>query len=149
MTDIHIEEFYRDIGLTLSKLYATFPRRVIFYVEDICGEDKPDEFGIHSERYLNGLSALTWLKDNHYIHFDALVKQEAIDQVVLTQKSFLILTSQSSAALEEDIDTSQLPPFMAQKAITNINLLRQALKSRSTITISHIVHHIMEQCHAY
>lgn len=145
INDIHIEEFYRDIGLALSKLYASFPRRVVFYVEDVCGEDVPDEYGIHSERYLNCLSALIWLKDQGYIHFDALIKQEAIDQAVLTEKSFLILTSQASIDMDEDKQVAELPPYMAQKAISNISLLRKALKSQSAINISKIVFHIMEQ----
>ncbi len=148
MSDIHIEEFYHDIGLILSRLYSSFPRRTILYVEDISGEDIADEYGIHSERYLNCLSAMVWLKDHNYINFDSLVKQEAADQVVLTEKSFLILTSQASISLEDKPIKEDLPPYMAQQAIRNINILRQALKSKSSIQISQIVFHIMEQANS-
>lgn len=149
MNDIHIEEFYHDIGLILSKLYSSFPRRVTLYVEDICGPDTPDEYGLHSDRHLSCLGAMTWLKDQGYIDFYSLVKQEAIDQAVLTQKSFIILNNQASISTEEEIDCSNLPPYLAQKTISNINLLRRALLSQSPIRIGNIVFHIMEQSRAY
>lgn len=149
MNDIHIEEFYHDIGLILSKLYSSFPRRVTLYVEDICGPDTPDEFGLHSDRYLSCLGAMTWLKDQGYIDFYSLVKQDAIDQAVLTQKSFIILNNQASISVDENIDYTDLPPYLAQKTISNINLLRRALVSKSAIRISSIVFHIMEQTRAY
>lgn len=149
MNDIHIEEFYHDIGLILSKLYSSFPRRVVLYVEDICGPDIPDEFGLHTDRYLSCLGAMAWLKDEGYIDFTSLVKQEAIDQAVLTQKSFLILTSQASISTGEETENPDLPPYLAQKNISNINLLRRALLSQSAIKISNIVFHIMEQSRSY
>jgi hypothetical protein len=145
MGDIHIEEFYHDIGLILSRLYASFPRRTIIYVEDIAGEDTPDEYGLHSQRHMSCLGAMAWLKDQKYIDFESLIKQEAIDQAVLTEKSFLILTSQATISLGNEPDIGDMPPYLAQQAISNINLLRNALKSRSAIQISQMVFHIMEQ----
>lgn len=149
MSNIHIEEFYHDIGLILSRLYASFPRRMILYVEDISGADIPDEYGLHSERYMSCLSAMIWLKDQKYIDFECTVKQEAVDQTVLTEKSFLILTNQATISIGEEPDLENLPPYVAQNAITNISLLRRALISRSSIKISQIVLHIMEQSRAY
>lgn len=144
MTDIHIDEFYRDIGLILSRLYASFPQRCTMYVEDICGSDTPDEFGLHSDRFLGCFGAMVWLQDQGYILFDSTIRQEAIDQAVLTEKSFLTLSSQASIAPIEDIDAEALPASVAERAITNINLLRQALKSRSSAQVARIVFHIME-----
>ena len=149
MSDIHIEEFYHDIGLILSRLYASFPRRIILYAEDICGEDTPDEYGLHSQRYMSCLSAMVWLKDQNYIDFECLVKQEAIDQAVLTEKSFMILTNQATISLGDEPDIEELPPYVAQKAITNVSVLRRALQSQSSIKISQIVFHIMEQSRSY
>lgn len=147
MNDIHIEEFYHDIGLILSKLYSVFPRKSNLYVADICGEDHMDEFGLHSDRFLSAFSAMIWLKEQGYIRFDAVVKQESIDQAVLSEKSFLVLSTQASIdakdLIPEDIGT--LPPYIAQKSISNIAVLQKALKSRSAITINQIVFHILEQ----
>lgn len=145
MGDIHIEEFYHDIGLILSRLYASFPRRTIIYVEDISGEDTPDEYGLHSQRHMSCLSAMVWLKHEGYVDFESTIKQEAIDQAVLTEKSFLILNGQANISIGEESNSSDLPPYLAQQAISNINLLRRALKSRAAIPISQIVFHIMEQ----
>ena len=150
MSDIHIEEFYHDIGLILSRLHASFPRRTTLYVEDISGEDTPDEYGLHSERYMSCLSAMSWLNDQGYIDFESMVKQEAIDQVVLTEKSFWILANQATINMGDDTpELENLPPYIAQKSITNVSLLRRALKSKSSIKISQIVFHIMEQSRAY
>ncbi len=148
MGDIHIEEFYHDIGLILSRLYASFPRRTTLYVVDISGEDNADEFGLHSERYLSCFSAMVWLQDQGYINFHSTIKQDAVDQAVLTQKSFLILSNQASIIIGDEPDLENVTPYIAQKAITNVNVLRRALKSQSAIKISKIVFHIMEQSRA-
>jgi hypothetical protein len=149
MGDIHIEEFYHDIGLILSRLYASFPRRTTIYVVDISGEDDADEYGMHSERYLSCFSAMVWLKDQGYIDFYSTIKQDAVDQAVLTQKSFLILSNQASIIIGDEPDLENLAPYIAQKAITNVNVLRRALKSQSAIKIGKIVFHIMEQSRAF
>lgn len=148
MSDIHIEEFYHDIGLILSRLYASFPRPSTIYVEDIAGVDIPDEYGIHSDRFFSCFSAMLWLQKQRYLHFESTIRQEAIDQAVLTEKSFLVLSSQSSIAIEDTPDITDMPPYAARNAITHISLLRQALKSQSSIQISEIVFHIMEQSHS-
>ena len=57
-SDIHIEEFYSDVGKVLLQLYNCFPRSNSVYVEDIAGQDQPDEFGLHSERHLGCFSAM-------------------------------------------------------------------------------------------
>lgn len=150
MSDIHIEEFYHDIGFIFARLYAAFPRRSNIYVEDIAGADQADEFGLHSERFLSGFSALIWLKEQGYIDFESTVKQEAVDQAWLTEKSFLTLSSQANVAidgLQENIEN--LPPYPQQKAITNIAMLRNALKSGSAIHTGQIVFHILEQSGQY
>jgi hypothetical protein len=149
MSDIHIEEFYHDMGLILSRLYASFPRRTTLYVIDISGDDDPDEYGLHSDRYMSCFSAMVWLKDQGYIDFYDVIKQDAVDQVVLTQKSFLLLSNQASVVIGQEPDLASLPPYIAQKSITNIAMLRRALKSQSSIEISKIVSHLMEQSKAF
>lgn len=145
MADIHIDEFYFDIGLSLSKLYSSFPNRCTLYVEDISGPDSPDEFGLHSQRFLSCFSALLWLRDQGYILFESTIRQEAIDQAVLSEKSFLILSSQANISPVDGIDLEGLPPSVAERTITNINMLRRALLNSSSQDIARVVFHIMEQ----
>lgn len=149
MADIHIDEFYFDIGLALSKLYASFPNRCTMYVEDISGADAPDEFGLHSDRFLSCFSALLWLRDQGYILFDSTIRQEAIDQAVLSEKSFLILSGQANISPVDGIDLEGLPPSVAERTITNISMLRRALLNRSSQDIGRVVFHIMEQSRRY
>lgn len=149
MADLHIDDFYHDIGLSLARLYSTFPRRCTIYVEDIAGADTPDEFGVQSDRFLSGYSALLWLRDQGYILFESTIRQDAIDQAVLSEKSFLILSSQANISPIEGIDTDGLPASVAERAITNINLLRRALINQSSNDISRVVFHIMEQSRNY
>ena len=35
MADIHIDDFYRDCALILLRLYTSFPRKSVLYVDDI------------------------------------------------------------------------------------------------------------------
>src|SRR5690606_39886615 len=114
---LHIDDFYHDIGLTLSRLYSTFPRRCTIYVEDIAGPDTPDEFGVQSDRFLSGFSALLWLRDQGYILFDSTIRQEAIDQAVLTDKRFLILSSQASINLVDGKENEGLTASAAAAAM--------------------------------
>lgn len=149
MADLHIDDFYFDIGLTLSRLYSSFPKRSTIYVADISGPDQPDEFGLSSDRFLSGFSAMLWLRDQGYILFESTIRQEAIDQAVLTEKSFLILANQANISLNEELDIESLPNSVAERAITNINLLRRALMSQSSTDINRIVLHIMERSKRY
>lgn len=149
MSDIHILDFYKDIGLTLAQLYSSFPKRIMLYVEDISGPDEMDEYGLHSDRHVSCLSAMIWLKDQGYIDYESIVKQESIDFSTLTEKSFLLLTRQANMALpenlSEDLNLDTLPPYAVKQAITNINLLRKALKSKSSINIEAVVFNLLEQ----
>ena len=149
MGDIHIDDFYHDIGLILSRLYSAFPNRSTLFVEDISGADTPDEFGIHSDRFMSCFSAMLWLKDQGYIMIESTIRQEGVEHAVLTEKSFLILSSQASIMVDGGVDTEHLPGFVAERAITNISLLRRALQNKSSIEISRIAFHIMEQSKAY
>ena len=148
MSDIHIEDFYKDVAHTLLILYKSFPRKMILYVEDVCGADEPDEFGLHSERFLAGFSAMVWLGEQGFLRFAAPIKQEALDQVVLTQKALLLLSSQSEFNFGEAVelhDMENLPPSVMEESKSAINQLRNAVKSRSSIMISQCVEQLLKQ----
>jgi hypothetical protein len=149
MTDIHIGDFYKDVAKIFLKLYSSFPRKIILYVEDIAGADQPDEFGLHSERFLSGFSTMVWLADHGYLHFDAPIRQEALDQTVLSERGFLMLSSRSTPfdnTLDHPVDAQttsnhppSLPPSIIEDTLSNVTQLRSALRSGSSIHIQHCV----------
>lgn len=139
MSDIHIDDFYKDVARIFLRLYLTFPRKTILYVEDICGEDEPDDFGLHSDRFLSGFGAMIWLGEHDYLRYDDTLQQEAIDQAVLSEKGFILLSSQSTLDLGEDNYNDDIPPSVMEHSRSNIAQLRKAIKSGSSIMIRQCV----------
>lgn len=147
MSDIHIDDFYRDVAKILLQLYSYFPRKSTLYVEDISGSDTPDEFGLHSDRHQACFSAMIWLAESQYLQYGDTVRQEALDQVVLTHKAFTLLSSRATflpadaaAAQEEQGD---LPASVVESSRSNIAQLRKALKEGSSTTIRQVVHRLL------
>lgn len=147
MSDIHIDDFYKDVANIFLILFRSFPRKTILYVEDVCGPDEPDEFGLHSERFLSGFSAMVWLGDHGFLRYEAPIKQEALDQVVLTERGFLLLSSRSELDFGEgeEVDQQGLPPSVMEQSKTNIAQLRKAVSSKSTIMINQCVQYLLAQ----
>ncbi len=151
MTDIHIDDFYKDLGFILLRLYAKFPQKNTLFVEDISGPDEPDEFGLHSDRFMSCFSTMLWLEQEGYLTYESTIRQEAIDQAVLTHKGFMLLSSRTSMPLSErensaheEIEAKDLPASVLAQSQTNIVLLRNALNSRSSINIAKCVHHLLD-----
>ncbi len=130
MADIHIEDFYKDCARILVQLYNAFPRQIMLYVEDIAGPDEPDEYGIHSPRHQSCFAAMLWLGEEGYLRFTDSVRQEALDQATLTQRSFLLLSS--IAALPDTDPESPLPPSVAEELHTRVTVLRRTLAEGSS-----------------
>lgn len=144
MADLHIEDFYKDAAQILLRLYSVFPRRENLYVEDFCGSDTPDEFGLPSPRHLACFGALVWLGEQGYLRYNAAIRQEALDQAVLTQKSLLLLSSRSEMPwLEPAPEQQDLPPSVLAESQTHIAQLRRALDSGSSILIRQTMHHLL------
>lgn len=101
MIDVHIDDFYHDIAATLLSLFQQFPRKVSLYIEDVCGPDEVDEFGLHSQRHTSCMGAMLWLKDEGYIRFEEIVREEAIEAATLTQKAFVKLIQPRTEAFDE------------------------------------------------
>ncbi len=147
MADIHIDDFYRDCALILLRLYTSFPRKSVLYVDDISGPDTPDEFGLHSERHQSAFSAMTWLAEAGYISFSETIREEALDQAVLTQRGFLLLSSRSELELgipDEEVDDG-LPPSVMERSLTNVTQIRRALKEGSSIIIQQVMSYLLSQ----
>jgi hypothetical protein len=141
MADIHIDDFYRDVAKIFMRLYAIFPRKTALYVEDISGPDSPDEFGLHHPRFEACFSAMVWLAENGYLQFEDTIRQEALDQVVLSRKAFLILASRSDLAAPSESPAA--PPSLVEASLSNIAQLRSAVKEGSSSAIKTCVGHIL------
>jgi hypothetical protein len=142
VADLHVEEFYKDLAKIVSRLYAAFPRKSTVFVEDIIGTDVPDEFGMHSDRHLACFAAMLWLADEGYLRFEASIRQEAIDQVVLTARCFNALSAQAPGSVEDD---PTLPGSVRLEHGTTIHRLREALRAQSSALLQPIVTALMSR----
>lgn len=145
MADLHIEDFFRDVATIFVRLYAGFPRKIILYVEDISGPDEPDEFGLHHPRFQAAFSAMVWLGEHGYLNFQDTIREEALDQVVLSQKGFLLLSSRSELQTVDINNESGLPPSVLEESLTNISQLRSALQDGSSIMLRKCVLYLLSQ----
>ena len=151
MADIHIDDFYKDVGFILLSLYRSFPRKATVYVDDISGPDQPDEFGVHSERFLACFGTMVWLHEQDYINFESTVRQEAIDQATLSHKSFLLLSSRCQYGDGDQHHPVQpdLPISVQENTLTNANQLRAVLRTRSSLEIRRYVHYLLSTSMVY
>ena len=93
MSGINIDDFCKDAARALLILYRAFPRPLTLFVEDLCGPDQPDEFGMHSDRHMACFAALLWLAEEGLLRYGDTIRQEAVDQVVLTGRCFTLLAT--------------------------------------------------------
>lgn len=142
MADLHVEEFFKDLAKILSRLYAAFPRKTTVFVEDIIGADVPDEFGMHSDRHLACFAALLWLADEGYLRYEESIRQEAIDQAVLTARCFNALSAPAPGDADDD---PTLPGSVRLEHNTTIHRLRQALKAQSSALLQPVVTALMSR----
>lgn len=157
VADINIENFYKHIARILSILYASFPAKTAVYVDDVAGIDEPDEYGLHSPHYTAGFYAILWLADEDYIRFTDTIRQDGVDQAVLTHKAFLKLTQVAEPIYKATIyqtdesnivsivqpEEVSLSPSVIEDQKLVINQLRQALRSGDSIAINKVIIHIL------
>ena len=143
MADLHIDDFYRDVAKIFLRLYAIFPRKTTLYVEDISGPDDPDEFGLHHPRFEACFSTMVWLAEHGYLNFEDNVRQEALDEVVLSQKAFLLLASRSELQLAALSTGQTLPSSVVEQSKANIVQLRTAMKEGSSILLQQCVTYLL------
>lgn len=143
MADLHIDDFYKDVAKIFLRLYSIFPRKTILYVEDISGPDEPDEFGLHHPRFEACFSAMVWLAEHGYLVFEDNIRQEALDQVVLSQKAFLLLASRSQLQLLTPDPGDALPPSVMEQSQSNVMQLRSAVREGSSIALQKCVSYLL------
>ena len=138
MIDVNIDDFYHDVAVTLLSLYQQFPQRISLYIEDICGPDDVDEFGLHSPRYLSSIAALTWLHDEGYIRYMDIIKQDTAESCTLTQKAFVKLVKPQLAS-DDNISSVE------RQQSTLAHQLYNAVQERSSIDIRKLIEaHFLE-----
>jgi hypothetical protein len=145
VSDINVDDFFKDAGKTLVALYGVFPRRHAIFVEDIYQTEEPDEFGMHSDRYRACFGTLLWLGEENYLRFEEPIRDEAIDQAILTGRCFTLLSSQATGA--ESTDPS-LPELVRLEQSTHIHRIRSALHNRSSIELRHAMLDLMASMEA-
>ena len=138
MTDLNVEDFFKDVAKALDILYRSFPIPTTVYVEDICGADEPDEFGLHSKRYVGCFNTLLWLQAEGYIRFVEPIKQEAVDQAVLSSRCFTLLSTPEAAGYPSAFDA---------QADAHIEHLRRALRERASSALRQAVMTFLHQWH--
>lgn len=138
--DLHIDDFCQDVARILLDLFAVFPLKHAIYVEDISGPDTPDEVGLHSRRFEACLGTMLWLAEEGWLRYDSLIYREGIDQAVLTNKAFLLLSAQSQLLYAE---VPEQPDAVRQHKQTRVAQLRHALQQRDSQQISHLVHYLL------
>jgi len=138
MIDVNIDDFYHDVAVTLLSLYQQFPQKISLYIEDICGPDEVDEFGLHSPRYLSCIAALTWLHDEGYIRYMDIIKQDTAESCTLTQKAFVKLVKPQLAS-DDNISSVE------RQQSTLAHQLYNAVQERSSIDIRKLIEaHFLE-----
>lgn len=130
MIDVNIDDFYHDVAVTLLSLYQQFPQKISLYIEDICGPDEIDEFGLHSPRYLSCIAALSWLHDEGYIRYLDIIKQDTAEACTLTQKAFVKLVKPQLHNNESSI---------ARQQSTLAHQLYNAVQERSSIDVRNLI----------
>ena len=139
MIDVHIDDFYHDIAVTLLSLYQQFPRKVSVYIEDISGPDDVDEFGLHSSRHLSCMGAIMWLHDEEYIRYEELVREEAIEAATLTQKAFVKLIQPRDEILEATLANTDLSASAKKQQATLAYQLHTAVKNQNSMRIQELI----------
>ncbi|TVS16755.1 MAG: hypothetical protein EA417_08880 [Gammaproteobacteria bacterium] len=163
MSDLHIDDFCKDIALVLNQLYLTFPRKSTLFVEDISGPDEPDEYGLHTARHMSCLGAILWLAEEGYIRFEDTIRQEAVDQAVLGGRMFSLLSAVAGQVTPFETDDfgngipnrmrervregfgNDVPSSVLLNQRSHINRLRLALGSQSSERIRAVVLDVLER----
>ena len=128
MFDIHIEEFFHDSFRVLTALYSAFPKKCNVFVEDIAGADQVDEYGLHSDRFQCCFGAMLWLEQEGFIRFESTLRQEAIDQAILTMKGLAMVSTTCQNLAMNELSQTISPTNSALPGKPNIESLKHIYK---------------------
>lgn len=143
MADLNVIDFYRDSALILTSLHRVFPRKMDLFVEDLIGPDQVDDFGLHTKRHESCLGTMLWLADEGYLRFATTIRQEGIDQAVLSANALITMTRVYNQPLTE-VSLEALPQFEALERLTIVEHMRRALHSQSSEQIIQVMRAFFE-----
>lgn len=136
VADLHIDDFCRDTARILVRLYSQFPRPQLLFVNEICGSADTDEFGMPGSRHLACFSTLLWLGDEGYLRYTETLRQEGLDQAVLSGRGLRLLCSRSAMPWLD-------PEQAASPGDSHVVQLRRALASGSSTQLQQTVQHLL------
>jgi len=145
MFDIHIEEFYLDCCKILNQLYQSFPKKRAVFVEDISGADQPDEYGVHSDRFLSCFGAMIWLADEGFIQFETTIRQEAIDEACLTSQGLRLLSAITRLPELDDLREKLASDNPSLTFKPNIDTLRLLMRKGTSTQLGVAMHHLLHE----
>ena len=146
MADLHLDDFYGDVARALLTLLQAFPRPHTLFVEDICGPDEPDEFGLHSKRHQACFAALLWLAEEGYLRHAGPVRQEAVDQAVLSSRALLLLNAPPRQSTLTEVSQQSAQLHRARQIYAQ--QLRDCIKARDSFALRRAVLDFMGQFHS-
>ena len=148
MLDIQIDDFCKDTALIFDALYRVFPRNTDILVDQICGADELDEFGLHSHRHEACLNTMFWLANEGLIRYENTIQHEGISQATLSNQGFSLLCSPNNLHFDTlDNETPPECPDIVGSYIRQINQLIPTHSSENTRTL--ILHFLRQHAHCH
>ncbi len=143
MSHLHIDDFSHDVARILMQAYMTFPRPGALYVEDVIGPTEVDDVGLHSARHMACLGAMLWLAEEGYLRYQATIFEEGLEQAVLTNKAFVLLTALSE--LRFDSTDPQLPATVQHERATLAEQFLRAIRSQDSVRTTAVVRYLLSR----
>ncbi|MZR61649.1 hypothetical protein [Alcanivorax sp. DP30] len=143
MSHLHIDDFSHDVARILMQAYMRFPSPGALYVEDVIGPTEVDDVGLHSSRHMACLGAMIWLADEGFIRYEATIFHEGLEQAVLTNKAFVLLTALSE--LRVDSPDPQLPATVQHEKATLAEQFIQAIRAQDSVRTTAVVRYLLSR----
>ena len=143
MSHLHIDDFSHDVARILMQAYMSFPRPGALYVEDIIGPTEVDDVGLHSSRHMACLGAMLWLADEGFLRYEATIFHEGLEQAVLTNKAFVLLTALSDLRL--DHPDPALPATVQHEKATLAEQFLQAIRAQDSVRTTAVVRYLLSR----
>ena len=117
---------------------------------DIAGPDQADEFGLHSRRHMACFGSLLWLAEEGYLRYVDTIRQEALDQAVLSHRAFTRLSAQASAELidrfaPQQVADESIPPSVREDFSTHVHIIRETIRGGNSAQLSQVMQAIFFQ----
>ncbi|MGB2335709.1 MAG: hypothetical protein ACPH5V_00240 [Alcanivorax sp.] len=143
MSHLQIDDFTHDVARILMQSYMSFPRPGALYVEDIIGPTEVDDVGLHSTRHMSCLGAMLWLAEEGYLRYQATIFQEGLEQAVLSNRAFVLLTALSDLRFAET--DPQLPASVQLEKATVAEQLLQAIRAQDSARTTALVRYLLSR----